>query len=138
MADETGSEALAVLRGFMAEMNAWEVRHYPLVVDGDLERFEDARRDLGPIYERYVTSRERKMGKLAAGPSVGWPPEFDPEQESVEKVEVEPRKVVISTQQHTGFKMPCRYTLVRRGGRWLLDRKEEHYASKGKWGNAIL
>jgi len=78
------------------------------------------------------------MGRLAAGPSLGCPPEFDPEQESIEMVKVTPRKVVISTKQHTGFEMLCRYTLVQRGGRWLLDRKEEHYASEGKWGNAIL
>lgn len=138
MSDEMGAEALAVLRGFMAEMNAWEVRHYPLVARGDSSRFEDARRDLHLIYDRYVFPRERKMGKLVAGPSLGCPPEFNPDRENVEKIEVTPWKVVIFTQQYTGFELPCRYTLVRRGCRWLLDRKEEYYAFKGKWGRATL
>lgn len=138
MADETGSEAMAVLRGFMAEMNVWEVRHYPLVAGGDPKRFAEARRDLAPIYDRYVTARERKRGKLMAGPALGSPPEFDPERESTETVEVMPRRVVIVTQQQTGLEMRCRYTLIRRGDRWLLDRKEEYDESDGKWRNAIL
>jgi hypothetical protein len=42
------------------------------------------------------------MGRLAAGPSLGWPPEFDPEQESIEKAEAMP-----GLRSHGGYRCLC-------------------------------
>jgi len=74
---------------------------------------------------------------VAAGHSLGSPPEFDPEREGVESVEAAPWKVVTSTRQLTGFEQPCRYTMVLRGDRWLLDREEHFNVSEGKWRKAL-
>ena len=103
-----------------------------------LQHAADARRDLRPIYEHYVTPRDRRTGQLAAGPVVGSPPIFDPDQEIVERIDATARKVLVSTQQQTGFRQACRYTLLLQGGRWLIDKKEAFRASRGKWENVVL
>ena len=138
MSEAAGLEAVNVLRAFMSEMKQWELHYYPLVSKDMLRHAADAGRDLRPIYERYVTPRDRKTGQLAIGPVVGSPPVFDPDQESVDRVDITARKALVWTQQHAGFRRACRYTLLLRGARWLIDKKETFQASKSKWENVVL
>jgi hypothetical protein len=82
-------KASAVLFDFMLAMKEWD--------RAALSPFSQAKSQLQPIYEKYVRKRDRKY-RLVAGPSVGWPPKFDPEAETIVATQsVNDRKVAIET-----------------------------------------
>jgi hypothetical protein len=136
-------EAAAALLEFMSEMKAWENKFAPLYMqDGAGAHTGQAKIELEPIYDKYVTKRDRKYGK-SASPSAGWPPEFDPDAEEIVATElINARKVVIetlwthptsvhrSTARH-------RFTMLCQHGKWRLDRKET-YSYQGKWVKRVL
>ncbi|QWP76166.1 hypothetical protein J5226_21665 [Lysobacter sp. K5869] len=129
---------------FAAAMNAWEVEAYALSrpENGGLEpHLERIRTGLNAIYARFLTAKERKTGRLA-GPDVGFPPEYDPANESVVGAEDLGRKCMLETlwthptMRH--YTQRRRYTLMFAHDRWWIDKKETFSAVKGKWTNQVL
>lgn len=131
--------AKLILMNFMAEMYTWEKKYFPLMINNanNNKYRELAKQELSDIYKRYLTPKKRKTGRLA-GPNVGSPPEYDPEAERIETISEENGRVIILTQETTGFKERLRYTLKQVHGEWRIDKKESFYQSKNKWVNYIF
>jgi hypothetical protein len=82
-------KAKAVLLEFMSAMRDWENKFatlYKRENAGPEAHNDEAKAELQPIYERYVTKKERKNGRLATG-AARYPPESDPEAERIVAVE---------------------------------------------------
>jgi len=119
-------KAKAVLFEFMSKMKEWNDKFDTLTKDGGFAAHrEQAEADVRAIYGKYLAT-------VSQGPlifSVGYPPEYDPDAETVTSVESSnARKVVIntlwthpelptSTQQH-------RYTMVKKSDNWSLSKQE--------------
>ena len=95
-----------------------------------------------PIYEEYVTNRERKYG----GPeytSHAFPPNYDPSKENITKVQISGKKASIFTDRvyaKMNYKREYKYKLVE--NRWLLDVIKQQFLSNNgepeKWKSVIL
>ena len=138
------TEASAVLLEFMSAMKEWENKFAPLYKrDGAHIHADQAKIELQAIYEKYLTKRERKYGRMA-GPSVGWPPEFDPDAEKIVATRsADGRKVIFETVWTHPTAVPTyttqhRFTMVCKHGAWRLDRKEQFSSHKGKWTGRVL
>jgi hypothetical protein len=138
-------KASAVLLEFMSVMKEWENKFatlYRRENGGPEAHGSQAKIELQLIYQKYLTGRDRKLGRMA-GPSAGYPPEFDPDAEKIISSEsINNRKVVFetlwthpkvpsSTQQH-------RYTMLCKSGEWRLDRKETFRSFEAKWVKRVL
>ena len=144
MSEDT-EKASAVLLELMSMMKEWENKFaalYRRENGGPEVHASQAKVELQPIYQKYVTERDRNLGKMA-GASAGYPPEFDPDAEKIVFAEsVSRRKVVIKTLW-THPRAPSntrkhRYTMVSKDGSWRLDRKEIYSSSQGKWVKRVL
>ncbi|MBO0756841.1 MAG: hypothetical protein J2P54_13355 [Bradyrhizobiaceae bacterium] len=139
-------KASAVLFEFMSAMKEWENKFAELIKDKSeadhLALFGQAKSELQPIYEKYLTKRDRKYGRLA-GLSVGWPPAYDPDTETIVATQsVNDRKVVIETlwthpTSVSSYTEKRRFTLICKHDEWRLDRKET-FSYEGKWVKSIL
>ncbi len=140
MNNDSVEEAKYVLLHFMEEMNAWEIKYYKLYSDDTLKYMDAAVDDLRKIYAKWLTIKERKTGRSAGpGPSVGIPPEYDPNTEIVESTEESGKnKLLFYTQQTTGFKTKLRYTLIFTKNEWRIDKKEGYDHYKEKWVNRVF
>jgi NTF2 fold immunity protein of polymorphic toxin system component len=138
-------KASAVLLEFMSAMKEWENKFatlYKRENGGPEVHASQAKLELALIYQKYLTERDRKFGRMA-GPSAGWPPEFDPDAEKIVATELpSKRKVVIetlwthptvpiSTQKH-------RYTMTYKNGEWRLNTKQFYSSAEGKWVRRVL
>jgi hypothetical protein len=102
-------KASAVLFDFMLAMKEWDNKFAELFKDNRaaLSPFSQAKSQLQPIYEKYERKRDRKYW-LVAGPSVGWPPKFDPEAETIVATQSEnDRKVAIETCGRIQLMLPA-------------------------------
>ncbi len=132
----------SLLADFMQEMHDWEIKTYEMYrpeSGGPEKNSVVAKVMLKEIYDKYLTDRERKTGRLV-GPSAEIPPEYDPSTEEVLSSESPSEgKVVISTRwthpEISDFSEDRRYTLLRKAGEWRLDKKEIFSVHKGKWIN---
>ncbi|MDO4880635.1 MAG: NTF2 fold immunity protein [Capnocytophaga sp.] len=95
-----------------------------------------------PIYQEYITDRERKYGGAQCR-SVGFPPKFDPTKETITDIQITSKKASIFTDRvYAGmnYKREYKYKLVE--GRWLLDVIKQQFQPKNgdieKWENVII
>lgn len=139
MDDQRSAGAQALFEDFAKAMNAWEVEAYALSrpENGGLEaHLAPIRAGLVAIYDRFLTVRERKIGRLA-GPDVGYPPEYDPANERVVAVQDLGKKLVLETvwthPVMRDYSRQQRYTLVFANAAWRIDKKEVLRATTGKW-----
>lgn len=138
-------KASAVLREFMSVMRDWENKFatlYKRENGGPEAHSGQAKNELQPIYEKYLTRKERRFGRMA-GPSAGYPPDFDPDAEKIVAVEAPNNNKVVIETLWTHPKAPTstrkyRYIMVHRDGEWRLDRREAEGLSEGKWLNEVL
>ena len=137
--------ARAALFEFMARMKTWEETYHRLYKrenGGPEQHADSARIELLQIYGEFLTQKERKTGRLA-GPNAGYPPEFDPNCEKFVSADLlGPGKLVIETlwthPAISDFSEKHRFTMIRKSGAWLLDKKESYSAYKEKWENRVL
>lgn len=128
---------------FMREMFVWESKYDALYQrDGGNPHFPDAKREIDEIYDRFLTKRERKLGRQTAL-HAGFPTEYDPDREKVEQSElVKSGKVLISTiwnhPSSPAAKRSHRYTMLFKEGGWLLDKKERFSKFDDKWASVVL
>jgi len=125
------SDPTAVLRAFMAEMNAWERRARAAVdaYQGTKEGVPKMRpfwTELAGIFDRYCIPQGDRRGP-GQYRSVGMAPTYDPEGEEVLEVVPRPRgRIKISTRRTDPKASPREfvYLLERDGDRWRLARKQ--------------
>jgi NTF2 fold immunity protein len=135
---------------FMQAMNLWEVKFHNLTEENDdgLDKYSrQAHQELKKIYSQFVTPREwSKYGRLLLSGDIsnlGWPPEYDPKQESIVAIdESKSNKLVLETlwlhPQSKSFTERRRYTLVFKDGQWLIYKRERFSASTQKWKNLVF
>lgn len=141
--DEQFRPAISILKQFIAEMNRWEQQCYK-----DLRKTNLATADLAAanqkdldamneIFTKYCTPKKRTNNHVGA---YGNPPEYDPSVEKIVDIEsVSKKKIIIYTQKELGarVKFKYRYTLMKKGDRWLIDNRE-WFGLNNKWEKAIL
>jgi hypothetical protein len=139
-------KASAILLEFMSEMKGWENKFatlYKRESGGPEAHASQAKFELEQIYNKYLTNRDRKYGRMASA-SAGWPPEFDPDAEEIVATElINGRKVIFETLWTHPTAVPRyterhRFTMLYQNGRWQLDRKETYSTYQGKWVKCVL
>lgn len=133
--DELASP-LQTLYKFMAAMNQWEREAHQesqrILREGGSWAIKNQKdlEAMHKIFAQYCTPKDRPLGRQG---SFSHPPEYDPETEQVlEIVEESKRRVVIFTQEGSGFQHKNRYVLLRKGDKWLIDNKQ-WLDLDGKW-----
>jgi hypothetical protein len=134
-------DLVAVFIAFSKAMNGWEKwcsSEYTRVKreNGDLLEFQSrALQSQEKVFLQFCTKKERKYGRLG---SFRVPPEYDPELEKIlDVMTVSPSRAIILTQQTSGFNLQCKYVLLRKHSKWLIDNK--HWKNyDGKWVRGIL
>jgi len=140
--DDSTSPA-RVLRRFIKAMNEWERQCWKEYTESKMKKIDPLiqhkrfQQRQEKIFARYCTPKKRLIvGRFG---SFRNPPEYDPETEILLKVdEISKWRVIIYTQQGTGFRNKCRYVLLRKGSRWLIDNKRIFLEPFNKWIRASL
>lgn len=132
------------LNDFFKEMHEWEVKTYEIYKKengGPEQNKEQARNELVKIYEKFLTKKERKTGRLA-GPDAGFPPEYDPENERVINRNEKGDVVVIDTKwKHPVsefFDESHKFYLKKISDEWRIDKKEIFDDERNKWINVVF
>ena len=132
-----------VLLGFFEEMHYWEVESSKLADEKGVGNIKSEVRDaLLNIYNKFLLKPGGKNGRLA-GPSVGYPPEYDEKNESIINIDnSNPKKIVIETlwvhPAISDFSKKQKYTLQQKDGGWKISKKEIFRAASEKWGNRVF
>lgn len=140
----------AVVRGFIADMNAWELwcvegkdaRDEAMEKDlpGAEEQYRQWRADQSQrqqtIFDRWCTPKERKYGRLG---KYSQPPEYQPDKERIAEVTQRSAKKVEVQTDRTSRGSPQRrmYVVLLHEGRWLIDAVKWQKSS-GTWTSGIL
>jgi hypothetical protein len=128
---------LEVLRAFWLAMCYWEKRAWSQSQAARHSGFDPRplQAERATIITQFCTSKTRKQSEPF---SCGVPTIYDPETEDVlEVIEESDRKVVIHTQQHSGFRERRRYVIVLREHQWRLDGWQSQSAD-GQWERGII
>ena len=120
-------QALKVLKLFLTEMNKWESYWYEVQYENpEVDYTEELKKEIDAIYEKYVTVRERKLGKQVAL-STRYPSTFTPDGEIIScELSANNKKIVIEIHKKfdTGVEYEYRYTLIFKNKEWRVDRRE--------------
>ena len=120
-------QALKVLKLFLTEMNKWESYWYQVQYENlEVDYTEELKKEIDAIYEKYVTVRERKLGKQVAL-STRFPSTFTPDGEIIScELSANNKKIVIEVHKKfdTGVEYEYRYTLIFKNKEWRVDRRE--------------
>ena len=129
-------QALKVLKLFLTEMNKWESYWYEVQYENpEVDYTEELKKEIDAIYEKYVTVRERKLGKQVAL-STQYPSTFTPDGEIIScELSANNKKIAIEVYQKfdTGVRYQYRYTLIFKNNEWRVDRREMFLFSENKW-----
>jgi hypothetical protein len=131
MSDEPDfTDPLAVLKGFISEMNRWERDAWRL--SREARATSDPASWQAPVAEhkarifaKYCSPRHHKFSDVGG---FSKPPTYDPETEQLLEVTPEgPGRVTVFTQQPGAGSVArkCQYVLVKKDGRWWIDSKKE-------------
>ena len=135
---------------FLQAMYEWETQANKVNEEEVIEKktltwreFCDKQTELRiPIYEEYITNRERKYGGAKYGSHV-LPVKYAPSKETITKVQISGKKASIFTDREysiMNYKREYKYKLVE--GRWLLDVIKQQFLSNNgepeKWENVII
>ena len=128
------------LKNFIIEMNQCEklygkefVRNNKTITD-DMDK--NMRRDLADIFNRHCTKKERKYGRIN-NITISIPPTYGINEKIIKK-EIEKNKITLYTIGDKPLNCEYRYTLRKKAGSWLIDRKEMYDDYDQKWINDIL
>ena len=129
-------QALKVLKLFLTEMKTWEDYWRDLQLENlEIDYSKEQKQEIDAIYEKYVTVRERKLGKQVAL-STQFPSTFTPDGEIIScELSANNKKIVIEVYQKfdTGVRYQYRYTLIFKNNEWRVDRREMFLFSENKW-----
>jgi len=131
----------SVVSSFIQAMNTWETDSWlaerSCRATGDPFSYQaDVRTKVDVIFSDFCTPRDRNYGRNGSFQN---PPEYDPQHEKTVETTVDKvrkrayvtthREAVLGGGRH-------RYTLIRRGGKWLIDTLKRERA--GEWQSVIL
>ena len=120
-------QALKVLKLFLTEMKKWEDYWRDLQLENlEIDYSKEKKQEIDAIYEKYVTVRERKLGKQVAL-STHFPSTFTPDGEIIScELSANNKKIVIEVHKKfdTGVVYEYRYTLIFKNKEWRVDRRE--------------
>ena len=120
-------QALKVLKLFLTEMKTWEDYWRDLQLENlEIDYSKEQKQEIDAIYEKYVTVRERKLGKQVAL-STQYPSTFTPDGEIIScELSANNKKIVIEVHKKfdTGVVYEYRYTLIFKNKEWRVDRRE--------------
>ena len=129
-------QALKVLKLFLTEMKTWEDYWRDLQLENlEIDYSKEQKQEIDAIYEKYVTVRERKLGKQVAL-STQYPSTFTPDGEIIScELSANNKKIVIEVHKKfdTGVVYEYRYTLIFKNNEWRVDRREMFLFSENKW-----
>ena len=129
-------QALKVLKLFLTEMKTWEDYWRDLQLENlEIDYSKEQKKEIDAIYEKYVTVRERKLGKQVAL-STQFPSTFTPDGEIIScELSANNKKIAIEVYQKfdTGVRYQYRYTLIFKNNEWRVDRREMFLFSENKW-----
>ena len=133
-------QALKVLKLFLTEMNKWESYWYEVQYENpEVDYTEELKKEIDAIYEKYVTVRERKLGKQVAL-STRYPSTFTPDGEIIScELSANNKKIVIEVHKKfdTGVVYEYRYTLIFKNKEWRVDKREV-LEYDGRWCKSSL
>jgi len=133
-------QALKVLKLFLTEMNKWESYWYQVQYENlEVDYTEELKKEIDAIYEKYVTVRERKLGKQVAL-STQYPSTFTPDGEIIScELSANNKKIVIEVHKKfdTGVVYEYRYTLIFKNKEWRVDKREV-LEYDGRWCKSSL
>ena len=147
---ETAQTLRERFTAFLQAMYEWETQANKVNEEEVIEKktltwreFCDKQTELRiPIYEEYITNRERKYGGAKYG-SHGLPVKYDPSKETITEVQITGKKASIFTDREyakMNYKREYKYKLVE--DRWLLDTIKEQYLPENrdpeKWKSVII
>ena len=133
-------QALKVLKLFLTEMNKWESYWYQVQYENlEVDYTEELKKEIDAIYEKYVTVRERKLGKQVAL-STRFPSTFTPDGEIIScELSANNKKIIIEVHKKfdTGVVYEYRYTLIFKNKEWRVDKREV-LEYDGRWCKSSL
>ena len=133
-------QALKVLKLFLTEMKKWESYWYQVQYENpEVDYTEELKKEIDAIYEKYVTVRERKLGKQVAL-STQFPSTFTPDGEIIScELSANNKKIVIEVHKKfdTGVVYEYRYTLIFKNKEWRVDKREV-LEYDGRWCKSSL
>ncbi|WKV49483.1 NTF2 fold immunity protein [Dickeya fangzhongdai] len=127
--------AKETLISFMKDMNIWENSYRDAFMSNHGVDKEPYRNELNNIFLKWCTLKERKTGRQISL-KVSFPPDYDLENEEIERVDEEKTKAYIYTQKKNGLMNKYRYTLHFKNSEWRIDKKE--WLENDKWKQAYL
>ena len=133
-------QALKVLKLFLTEMKTWEDYWRDLQLENlEIDYSKEQKKEIDAIYEKYVTVRERKLGKQVAL-STRYPSTFTPDGEIIScELSANNKKIVIEVHKKfdTGVVYEYRYTLIFKNKEWRVDKREV-LEYDGRWCKSSL
>ena len=133
-------QALKVLKLFLTEMKTWEDYWRDLQLENlEIDYSKEQKKEIDAIYEKYVTVRERKLGKQVAL-STQFPSTFTPDGEIIScELSANNKKIVIEVHKKfdTGVVYEYRYTLIFKNKEWRVDKREV-LEYDGRWCKSSL
>ena len=121
---------------FIKAMNSWE-KECNKIEQKDIdetEQFRLQKQMLTDIFSEYCTERKRQNGRpntISYGEEGSF--EYDPEEERIITTNECENKVLITTKRERPMQEEFIYTLLWKGGKWLLDSKKRYSRWKNKW-----
>lgn len=122
-----------LLNGFLTEMYEWEDNANQHIDAGTDIPSEILKQTLKVIYDKYLTDKPRKRGRLESM-SVIYPPKFNPNNETIVEIEEKRNSIAVKCNVlYANLEMQRIYTFKKQAGVWKLDNAKEFDDYDNKW-----
>ena len=122
-----------VLNSFLLEMYKWEDNANNHIDAGTDIPDEILKQTLKEIYDKYLTDKPRKMGKLECM-TVNYPPTFNPNNEKIIEIEEKGSSITVKSDVlYAGMEAQRLYKFKKQAGLWKLDNVKQFDSYDGKW-----
>lgn len=125
--------AKSAFLAFQRAMFAWELRFHPLMSVDIAAHADDAKAALKPIFDEYVYKYRADYGRMS-GPDTTSPPDYDPDNDIIERVEAGRKKVSIYVKKTSQTEDLFRFIMAEHGGRWMIEKAEIFWDADEEWG----
>lgn len=124
----------AVFIKFMDGMFEWESKYFQRKIDdfnndSESELKDIMREDLLVLFSEYVSKGGRNYDRVE-NLVCNSPPEYDRRHDQVEMIKLSPSKVLVIIQQLKGLESIYRLTFLKKGGKFMLSKRELKYEEK--------
>jgi len=141
----TSDDAKFLLNSFFRDMNLWGLEAIKSFKPESKDANEirgNLSRQLIPIYDKHVVSRERKTGRIEAMTISLGSPDYDPSNESIEEIQETKSGFEVKTKKKypddDGYFETYKYKLKSTKDGLLIDSRERYSDYEKKWVKDIL